>query len=83
MSLRAAAGRRKKKKKTTDRQWQNRIKEPSVVGKKKKDFQKTSSNRQHVGAESGNQGPGVRRGAGSGDWLMEGRSEGIWWTGGE
>lgn len=82
MSLRAAAGRRKKKKKTTDRQWQNRIKEPSVVGKKK-DFQKTSSNRQRVGAESGNKGPGVRRGAGSGDWLMEGRSEGIWWTGGE
>lgn len=52
MSLRAAAGRRKKKKKS-DRQWQNRIKEPSVVGKKKKDFQKTSSNRQRVGAESG------------------------------
>lgn len=80
MSLRAAAGRRKKKKKTTDRQWQNRIKEPSVVGKKKKTFRRLPA----TGSVSGpNQGPGVRRGAGSGDWLMEGRSEGIWWTGGE
>lgn len=51
MSLRAAAGRRKKKKKTTDRQWQNRIKEPSVVGKKKRlseDFQQQAACRGRI-----------------------------------
>ena len=37
MSLRAAAGKEgKKKEKKNDRQWQNRIKEPSVVEEKKK-----------------------------------------------
>lgn len=79
MSLRAAAGRRKKKKKTTD-SGRTELKSLQWWEKKKKTFRRLPA----TGSVSGpNQGPGVRRGAGSGDWLMEGRSEGIWWTGGE
>lgn len=56
MSLRAAAGRRKKKKKTTDRQWQNRIKEPSVVGKKKKTFRRLPATGSMSGPNQGTRG---------------------------
>lgn len=56
MSLRAAAGRRKKKKKATDRQWQNRIKEPSVVGEKKKTFRRLPATGSMSGPNQGTRG---------------------------
>lgn len=80
MSLRAAAGRRKKKKKKRQTDSGRTELKSLQWWEKKKTFRRLPA----TGSVSGpNQGPGVRRGAGSGDWLMEGRSEGIWWTGGE
>lgn len=44
------------KKKKSDRQWQNRIKEPSVVGKKKKTFRRLPATGSVSGPNQGTRG---------------------------